>query len=135
MERNHRVIVLDTHAWLWWLSAPERLSDAASEAIDQAANIGVSTLSAWEVAMLSTRGRITLDRDVSTWVGQGLADEHIEPLAPNAQVAVAAGLLDSASFPGDPVDRLIYATARSIGAILITRDRAIRAFDPQGTLW
>jgi PIN domain nuclease of toxin-antitoxin system len=135
VERHHRVIVLDTHAWLWWLSAPERLSDAASEAIDQAANIGVSTLSAWEIAMLATRGRITLDRDISTWVGQGLADARVEPLAPGAQVAVAAGLLDAASFPGDPVDRLIYATARSIGATLITRDRAMRGFDPQGTLW
>jgi PIN domain nuclease of toxin-antitoxin system len=129
------VIVLDTHVWLWWLSAPERLSDAATEAIDKASNIGVSTLSAWEIAMLVTRGRITLDREVSTWVGQGLADARVEPLAPGAQVAVAAGLLDAANFPGDPVDRLIYATARSIGATLITRDRAIRRFDPQGTLW
>jgi PIN domain nuclease of toxin-antitoxin system len=38
-------------------------------------------------------------------------------------------------FPGDPVDRLIYATARSLGATPITRDRAIRAFDRQDTLW
>lgn len=129
------MIVLDTHVWLWWLSAPERLSGAAAEALDQSAKIGVSTLSAWEIAMLATRGRVTLDRDVSTWVGQGLADERVEALAPGAQVAVAAGLLDAASFPGDPVDRLIYATARSIGATLITRDRAIRGFDPQGTLW
>lgn len=129
------MIVLDTHVWLWWLSAPERLSDAASKAIDQAASIGVSTLSAWEIAMLATRGRITLDRDISTWVSQGLADVRVEPLAPGAQVGIAAGLLDAASFPGDPVDRLIYATARSIGATLITRDRAIRVFDPRGTLW
>jgi PIN domain nuclease of toxin-antitoxin system len=50
-------------------------------------------------------------------------------------VAVSAGLLDAKTFPGDPVDRVIYATARSMGAKLITRDRAIRAFDPQGTLW
>jgi PIN domain nuclease of toxin-antitoxin system len=129
------VIVLDTHAWLWWLSAPERLSDAATEAIDRASNIGVSTLSAWEISMLAARGRITLDRDVGAWVAQALADARVEPLAPDAQVAVAAGLLDAKSFPGDPVDRLIYATARSAGATLITRDRAIRTFDAQGTLW
>ncbi len=129
------MIVLDTHAWLWWLSAPERVSDAATEAIAQASRIGVSTLSAWELAMLVARGRIALDREVSAWVGQGLAHQRVEPLAPSAQVAVAAGLLDANSFPGDPVDRLIYATARSLGATLITRDRAIRAFDPQGTLW
>ncbi len=129
------MIVLDTHAWLWWLSAPERLSDAATKAIDQASDIGVSTLSAWEIAMLSVRGRITLDREVSAWVAQGLADARVDPLAPGIQVAVAAGLLDAQAFPGDPVDRLIYATARSIGATLVTRDRAIRKFDPQGTIW
>jgi PIN domain nuclease of toxin-antitoxin system len=129
------VIVLDTHAWLWWLAAPERLSGPAREAIDQAPSIGVSTLSAWEIATLVARGRVSLDRDVSLWVRQGLADARVESLAPSAEVAVAAGLLDARSFPGDQVDRLIYATARSAGATLITRDAAIRAFDSASTLW
>jgi PIN domain nuclease of toxin-antitoxin system len=129
------VIVLDTHAWLWWLTAPEHLSDAAQEAIDQARSIGVSTLSAWEISMLASRGRISLDREVGLWVRQALADARIESLAPNSVVAVAAGLLDAKSFPGDPADRLIYATARSAEATLITRDRAIRTFDPETTLW
>lgn len=135
MGRHRRLIVLDTHAWLWWLTAPERLSGAAREAIDQASSAGVSTLSAWEIAMLVGRGRISLDREVSVWVRQAFADARIEPLAPSPEVAVAAGLLDAKGFPGDPVDRLIYATARSLGATLITRDRAIRMFDPRGTLW
>jgi PIN domain nuclease of toxin-antitoxin system len=129
------VIVLDTHVWLWWLSAPDRLSEAAARAIDGASRIGVSTLSAWELAMLVARRRITLDREVSEWVAQGFAHERIEALAPSAQVAVTAGLLDAKSFPGDPVDRLIYATARSLGATLITRDQAIRVFDARSTLW
>ncbi len=129
------MIVLDTHAWLWWLATPERLSDAAGEAIEQATSVGVSTLSAWEVAMLVTRGRISLDRDVGLWIAQAFAGERVEPLAPSAEVAVAAGLLDRRNFPGDPIDRLIYATARSIDAILLTRDEAIREFDPRSTLW
>ena len=129
------MIVLDTHAWLWWLAAPERLSDAAREAIDDAPGIGVSTLSAWEIATLVARGRIALDREASLWVRQALADARVDSLAPSPEVAVAAGLLDAKSFPGDPVDRLIYATARSIGATLITRDEAIRAFDSASTLW
>ena len=129
------MIVLDTHAWLWWLTAPERLSRAAGEAIEQAPSIGVSTLSAWEVAMLVAQKRISLDRDVSLWARQALADVRIESLAPTPDVAVTAGLLDARSFPGDPVDRLIYATARSVGATLITRDEAIRAFDSTTTLW
>lgn len=95
----------------------------------------MSTLSAWEIATLASRGRISLDRDVSLWVRQALANARIESLAPGSEVAVAAGLLDAKSFPGDPVDRLIYATARAADATLITRDRAIRAFDPETTLW
>jgi len=129
------VIVLDTHAWLWWVTARERLSDVALEAIEQAPQVGVSTLSAWEIAMLVARGRVSLDRDVSLWVRQALADARFESLAPSPAVAVSAGLLDAKRFPGDPVDRLIYATARAIGATLITRDEAIRTFDPASTLW
>jgi PIN domain nuclease of toxin-antitoxin system len=129
------VIVLDTHAWLWWVDRPERLSENASDAIDTATEIGVSTISAWELTMLVVRRRISLDREVDLWVRQALADERIQTLAPSAQVAVAAGELDEKRFPGDPADRLIYATARSIGATLITRDEAIRAFDAVSTLW
>lgn len=129
------MIVLDTHVWLWWLTAAERLSPAATEAIEHAPGIGVSTLSAWEIAMLVVRRRISLDRDVRLWVGQALAAERVEPLAPGTEIAVAAALLDARHFPGDPIDRLIYATARSIGATLITRDEAIRAFDPRSTIW
>jgi PIN domain nuclease of toxin-antitoxin system len=129
------VIVLDTHAWLWWLTAPEHLSDTAQVAIDQAPSVGVSTMSAWEIAMLTARGRISLDREVSLWVRQALADARVEPLPPSPEIAVAAGLLDPGSFPGDPADRLIYSTARSANATLLTRDRAIRMFDPETTLW
>jgi PIN domain nuclease of toxin-antitoxin system len=129
------VIVLDTHAWVWWMTDPSCLSDPAHEAITQSTAIGVSTLSAWELAMLVTRGRISLDRDVGLWVRQALATDRVEPLAPNAETAVAAGLLDSQRFPGDPVDRLIYATTRTLDARLVTRDRAIRAFDPERTIW
>jgi PIN domain nuclease of toxin-antitoxin system len=129
------VIVLDTHAWLWWVSEPERLSEPARAAIDQASSIGVCTLSAWEVAMLAARGRITLDRDVGLWVRQALADKRVEPLPPSAEIAVAAGLLDTKRFPGDPIDRLIYATAQAAKARLVTRDAAIGAFDPESTIW
>lgn len=129
------MIVLDTHVWLWWMSLPERLSGAAGEAIAGARSIGVSTLSAWELTMLAARKRVTLDRDIGLWVRQAFAQPRVEALAPSAEIAVAAGLLDSRAFPGDPIDRLIYATARAMNARLITRDEAIRAFDPESTLW
>ena len=129
------MIVLDTHVWLWWMADPARLSGSSREAIAQTSNVGICTLSAWELAMLVTRGRISLDRDVGSWVRHALAEHRVESLAPSADIAIAAGLLDANSFPGDPVDRLIYATARSLDAPLVTRDRAIRAFDPTRTIW
>ncbi len=129
------MIVLDTHAWIWWVTDPKRLSALARETIAEATSIGVSTLSAWEVTMLVSRKRIALDRDVGVWVRQALAQPHVEPLPPSADIAIAAGLLDAQSFPGDPADRLIYATARANRARLVTRDAAIQAFDPQLTVW
>jgi PIN domain nuclease of toxin-antitoxin system len=129
------VIVLDTHAWLWWLDDPARLSATARQAIDGATTIGICTLSALELAMLAVRGRISLDRDVSVWVRQALAFPRVETLAPSADIAVAAALLHRDDFPGDPVDRIIYATARAARAKLVTRDRAIRAFDRQIAIW
>jgi PIN domain nuclease of toxin-antitoxin system len=129
------VIVLDTHAWLWWMSSPERLSDDAAASIADASAIGVSTLSVWEVAMLVSRGRISLDRDVGLWVKRALAEQRVKPLALGVEIALGAGLLDARGFPGDPADRFIYATARAVDAPLVTRDARIRAFAPSTTLW
>jgi PIN domain nuclease of toxin-antitoxin system len=129
------VIVLDTHAWLWWTAAPEHLSPAARREIADATRIGVSTLSAWEVATLERRGRISLDRDVRLWARQALARPRVVALPPSTDIAIAAALLNGDAFPGDPIDRMIYATARDAGAVLVTRDRALRAFDAQNTVW
>jgi PIN domain nuclease of toxin-antitoxin system len=81
------------------------------------------------------RGRISLDRDIRLWVRQALAQPRVVALAPSPDVAIAAALLDPDTFPGDPVDRMIYATARDAGAVLVTRDRALRAFDDRNTIW
>jgi PIN domain nuclease of toxin-antitoxin system len=129
------VIVLDTHAWLWWIAAPEHLSRTAATTIADASRVGVSTLSAWEVATLARRGRISLDRDVRLWVRQAFAQPRVVAIAPGQEVAVTAAQLDPETFPGDPLDRLIYATARDADARLVTRDRALRGFDPENTVW
>jgi PIN domain nuclease of toxin-antitoxin system len=128
------VIVLDTHAWIWWRADPGRLSEPAVAAIARADRIGVSSISAWEVGMLVRRGRISVDRDVDRWVRQALAEARITVLAPSAEVALAAALL-SDEFPGDPADRLIYAAARQSGASLVTRDAGISRFDPARVVW
>lgn len=129
------MIVLDTHAWLWWLADPARLSPTARQAIDETDAIGVSAISAWEVTMLVRKGRISLDRDVAAWVRQALAPARVVPQPLTAKIAVAAGELDGDGFPGDPADRFIYATARACRARLVTRDEALLRHDAHGTLW
>jgi PIN domain nuclease of toxin-antitoxin system len=129
------VVVLDTHAWLWWTDARERLSDTAREVIGEAPARGVPAICCWELAMLVVKGRIALGRDTRTWIRQALGQPGIVALPLSPKVAVDAALLDRDEFEGDPADRLIYATARDQGSPLVTRDARLRAFDPRGTVW
>lgn len=128
------MIVLDTHAWLWHVAAPERLSARARAAVEGADQLGVCAISCWEVAMLERRGRIALDRDVRDWIGRALADERVVPLALSPEIAIDAALIPDA-FTGDPADRIVYATARAHGARLVTKDAALRRYDARTTVW
>jgi PIN domain nuclease of toxin-antitoxin system len=128
------VIVLDTHAWIWLRSDPDRLSSAARAALD-GERVMLATISCWELATLVRLGRIALDREAGSWVAQGLdAEPRVTAVPLDPEVAVAAGGLGE-SFPGDPADRIIYATALSLGCQLVTKDRRLRAFAPDRTLW
>jgi PIN domain nuclease of toxin-antitoxin system len=127
------LIVLDTHVWLWWTASPKKLSRRVREAIERTDRVGISAISCWEVATLARLGRIQLDRPVETWVAQALAQERASALRVSDRIAVHAGLLEH--FPGDPADRLIYATALAEGAQLATKDRALRSFDRERTVW
>jgi len=128
-------VVLDTHAWLWLASDPDRLSETAAEAIAATETIGVPTVCCWEIAMLVRKERIALDREIERWIRAALGREGVLAMPLTPEVAVSAGMLDEAEFPGDPADRMIYATARVAGAPLVTRDAALRRYDSRGTLW
>lgn len=128
------MIVVDTHAFLWWRDGSPRLSATARQAIETANTVGVPTACCLELATLERRGRITLDRGASGWIRAALADERIEELSLTAEIAIEAGRLPE-TFPGDPVDRVVYATAAVAGSRLVTRDRRITAHDPQRVVW
>lgn len=128
-------VLLDTHAWLWLVDSPEFLSPGASKSIESADRVLVSSISCLEVGTLVALGRIALDRDIRSWVRRALARPRVESISLDADLAVDASQLDRRLFPTDPVDQLIYVTARRAGAMLITKDRRIRAYDPRGTLW
>ncbi|GIK78470.1 MAG: type II toxin-antitoxin system VapC family toxin [Thermoleophilia bacterium] len=133
--RARLTVLLDTHVWFWWCASPWRLSDRAATAIDSAGTILVSAVSCWELGMLAAKGRIAFDRPIETWVRQALARPGLRALPLGPRAATLAGTLEPAEFHGDPADRMIYASARDEGAVLVTRDRLLRDFDPRGTLW
>ena len=128
------MIVLDTHAWIWWAAKLPDLSPRARRAIEEEPARGVAAISCWEVAMLVRKGRLTLDRDVGAWVETALRLPGVELLDLSPSIAVGAALLDE-PFHGDPADRMIAATALQVGAPVITKDRKLRDYKPLRTVW
>lgn len=129
------MIILDTHAWVWWVSEPERLSDLARTAIDRATEIGICPISCWELATKAAKGKLTLDRDVEVWTKQALAHPRIRIVDFSPEIAVRAGLLGQCGFHGDPADRMIAASAMFHGVAVITKDRLLRSHEELRTVW
>jgi PIN domain nuclease of toxin-antitoxin system len=129
------VILLDTHALIWSVAEPKKLSRAAADAIRKAHlddGLAISAITLWELASLVARGRIqaygTVDASVRLLI-QGVV---VRPLT--AEIAALATQF-SADYPRDPADRLIGATARVEGIPLVTRDESIRKSSLLRTIW
>ena len=131
------MIVLDTHALIWWVNGDAQLSGPARLAIEAAQQDGrvlVSSISFWEIAMLVERGRIALAMDLDQWLlaVQGLGGVEVLPVT--AQVAI-----QSANLPGefhrDPADRMIVALARGLNAPVITADQKIQRYAHVHWVW
>jgi PIN domain nuclease of toxin-antitoxin system len=127
-------VLLDSHVVQWWSAEPDKLSAAASREIDGADELAVNSITWFELAWLARHERITLSVPVRSWL-EGLAEDlRTVPTTP-AIADTAAGL--PTSFPGDPADRLIYATAVEHGWRLVTKDRRLHAnpHPRQVTVW
>jgi PIN domain nuclease of toxin-antitoxin system len=116
-------VVLDTHVIQWWSAEPTRLSRAATRAVSEADELAVAAISWFELAWLAAHERIVLTIPIRSWLEQLAALVRTVPLT--AAIADTAVALPS-TFPADPADRLIYATAVEHGWTLITKDRRIR---------
>jgi PIN domain nuclease of toxin-antitoxin system len=127
-------LLLDTCAVIW-LSRGDRLTDAAVERLDAALAAGeaprVSPMTAWELGLLSARGRVPVTRPPLRWFEDfvQLSQSIVEALTP--AILVAASYLP-VPVHNDPVDRILIATARENGLTIVTRDRAILAYGERG---
>lgn len=131
------MIVLDTHALVWYLDNPALLSPSARALVDRAfgqGGIHYSQISLWEIAMLAQKGRIRFTMPWEQWL------ERVEQTPFMTGVGVTAGIAARsvklpASFPADPADRIIAATALELKFPLVTKDEAIRGAKVVKTIW
>jgi PIN domain nuclease of toxin-antitoxin system len=128
-------ILLDTHVWIWTVEGDRRrLGRRAVQAIERAsrrAGVLVSAISVWEVAMLEARGRIRLSQRLEEWVAAALRAPGVRLVELTPEIAIESGRL-SATAPGDPADRILLATARSVGSRFATCDERLVAFGAGG---
>jgi PIN domain nuclease of toxin-antitoxin system len=131
------VIVLDTHALVWWATNDSSLSKKAKSVIEReraGGEIVVSAISAWEIAMLVERETLAFSMDVENWLAivQQIPGVRFAPV--DVDISTKSVKLPG-EFHKDPADRLIVATARKFGAPLVTKDLKIRAYDHVKTIW
>lgn len=120
-------LVLDTHAWVWWVTRPEKLSRRQRTEIERARRTGresllVSIISCWEVALLAQRGRLRFSIAVEAWLEQAtnLPGLEVVPLS----LSIISNAVRIARLR-DPADQLVVATALERGARLVTSDARV----------
>ena len=123
-----RDLLLDTHVWLWIQAAPERVSPSTRAIIDDDdSRVHLSHVSAWEIAIKYSVGKLPLSEPPSVYIRNRLQDEPLElvPITLDHVLAVS----ELAHHHGDPFDRLLIAQAQALNLELVTADSA---FAPYG---
>ena len=131
------MILLDTHAWIWWVNGHPALSRKAHRSIHQAAEeagVYVSSISAWEVAQLVKRGRLELTMDIEPWVAKSEAMPFLHFVPLDNAIALKSVRLPE-PLHNDPADRMIIATSMILGFPLVTRDKRILQYPHVRTIW
>ena len=131
------MIVLDTHVWIWWVANPDQISKRAQEKIDLAMEreeICISAISSWEVALLVRKGRLELTMPVDDWIARSEALPFVRFLPLDNRIALRCNELPG-EIHEDPADRIIIATAMTLGAPLVSKDTKIRSYPHVETIW
>ena len=132
------MIVIDTHILLWWVSGYKSLSAAAAKAIKDTLGSGsrviVSSISAWEIAMLIEQGRLILNMDLESWLTEINQIDSVHMVSVDNEVSIKATMLPG-EFHQDIADRMIVATARKLAVPLVTADAKIINYAHVKTIW
>ncbi len=118
-----RPVLLDTCAAIWLMNG-DFMTPESREAIASAqasGQVAVSPISAWEIGTLVSRGRLVLTLSPTAWFGALLSLPGVSLAPMNVEVLMSSAVLPG-SPPRDPADRIIAATARAFGHVIITQD-------------
>lgn len=127
------MILLDTHVLLWLAQEPAKISTKAAMAIRKSTGgLAISDMTVWELALLAARGRLKLTGTVEAFVEEIISRTAILPIT--ARVAALASQFP-ATYPKDPADRLIGATAVSESIELVSADQHIQQSGVVRTIW
>jgi len=120
------MIILDTHIWVWWVHGDERITSTQAETIkaNEEDIIGVSAISAWEIAKLIEYSRLELPCALHEWFDEALGYPGIRLIELTPEIAIESTRLPG-EFHRDPADQIIVATARLYDSPLITSDGKI----------
>jgi len=124
--KQHKIL-LDTHVWIWVMLGNPILTKEFSNAFEKILNMQgvlISPMSIWEIGMLVDEKRIEIEMDALDWVNQALEvpGMQLSPITPH--IAIQSTRLPG-EIHGDPVDRLLIATAYEENAVLVTCDKRI----------
>ncbi|MCY4373536.1 MAG: type II toxin-antitoxin system VapC family toxin [Spirochaetaceae bacterium] len=127
---------MDTHAWIWHLSDPSLLSAPARAAIAEARRdlaVHVSSISVWELFMLTKKGRLQLAIAPDAFLHRAERLSYLRFTAVDNGVARRSVQLPD--IHGDPADRLILATAQELGCPVVSKDRRFPDYPDVRIIW
>jgi PIN domain nuclease of toxin-antitoxin system len=126
--------LLDTCALIWLVNGDRQLSQEAIRlCADPESQLGVSAVSAWEIALKAARRKLSLRMAPDVWWARALEQHQLEELPITSRIAIAAAALEA--IHNDPFDRILIATAAEHGLRIVSPDRVISRYRNVGVVW
>ena len=125
--------LLDTHAFLWFVTDDNRLSSKAKSIIQNSNNeIYFSAASAWEISIKAKLGRLKLGGDLESFIIEQLTENSFGPLAIKVSHSLYTEKLPQ--IHKDPFDRIMISQSKVENMVMITMDKEIREYKVS-TVW
>lgn len=131
------MILLDTHVLIWMVSDSSRLSRAAARELrkaEQSGELAIASITLWELALLYHHGRLRTSGSIESAIRTILEKSQVQVVEVTPEIAALTTTFPE-SYPKDPGDRLIGATARAYGFTLITQDERMLSSPLLRTIW